>query len=303
MKLNLVPTSVSKERQGRTAIIGAVFIAILGIAAAMMLTMSSKKQLEIARSENEEAKPKAQAAVDTSNQAEVIIAAAGQIIKDTNLAEAMVRHNDVYPDFYTNEIIPYIPPFFRISSLSATPVDGTTSTVNMVGTLKSYQQYADLVLALMRIKGAVSIGRNGFSGERFMVPAITPDDQIGRYRKTTDPTIPDDPLQRLAYYQAQGTPPTGYLGVGNYGSGLPDARGATPDESLISIQITVKKNLQTPDPRATLRTSASTAGVATGGPAAGFGGPPAGFGGPPAGGLPPSTSTAPSGKGGRNTDD
>jgi hypothetical protein len=287
MKLNLVPTYVSKERQGRTAFVGAFLFIVLGVVASVLMTMSSKSQLAAAIQENEDAKPKAQAAVDTSSQADTIIASATQIIKDTNLATAMVAHNDVYPDFYTKVILPYIPPFFRINSLSATPIDAATANVTMVGTLKTYQQYTDLVLALMRNPAAISVGRNGFSGEQFMVPGITPEDQIGKYRKTTDPTIPDDPLQKLAYYEAQATPPTGYLGVGNFGSGSDAERGATPDESLITIQLTVKGALQTPDPRATLRTSVATAAAA---PAAtlttGFGAP-TGVGATSPGGPPP----------------
>ena len=76
MKLNLVPTYVSKERQGRTAIVGAVFLIVVGVVASVMLTTASKKALDQARSDNDEAKPKAQAALDTSNQADTIIASA-----------------------------------------------------------------------------------------------------------------------------------------------------------------------------------------------------------------------------------
>jgi hypothetical protein len=312
MKLNLVPTYVSKERQGRTAIFGAVMLAVLGIVGAVMLTSSSKAALDVAHNENTNSIPPAQAAVDTSNQADTIIASAAQIIKDTNLAQAMIDHNDVFPDFYTNQIIPYIPPFFRINTLSAQPIDGETSVVTMVGTLKSFHQYADLALALMRIPGAVSVGRNGFTGEQFMVPALTPQDQVGKVRKPNDPPIPDDPTERLAYLEAQTPAPTGYLGVGNFGSGTEDPRGATPDESLITIQLTVRKNLQTPDPRATLRTSG--AGPAAGPGAAGLtgfggpGGPPGGPGGPPGmtgpppsapAAAPPEAAGAPTGRAGR----
>lgn len=312
MKLNLVPTYVSKERQALSSVFGAVAIACIGIGIAVFFTISSKKALESARADNEEAKPKAQAALDTSLQADTIIASAAQLIKNANLAQEMVKHNDVYPDFYTQDIIPYIPPFFRLTNLSASPVDATTSTVTMVGTLKTYQQYADLVLALMRIKGAVSVGRNGFTGERFMVPAITPEDQIGRYKKVNDPSIPDDPLQRLAYYEAQGTPPTGYLAANNFGSATPDTRGATPEESLITIQLTVRKDLRTPDPRATMRSSggggATTAGLPGGafGPPSGAFGPPGGAGGasatpPPA--APDTTTPKSSGKKSKGGDD
>jgi hypothetical protein len=293
---------VSKERQGKSAIFGAVAIAVIGIVISVMLTTSSRKQLDDARAANDEAKPKADAAVQESGQAETLIAQAAQTIKDANLAQAMIAHNDVYPDFYTKTIIPYIPPFFRIQSLSATPNDGLTCTVTMVGTLKSYQQYADLALALMRIPDAVSVGRGGYTGPQSMVPALTPQDQIGKYRRTTDAPIPDDPQDQLSYLEAQGSAPVGYQNVGGFGSGTTDVRGATPDESLITIQLTVVKNLQTPDPPATLRTSG--AAPAAGGGFPGPGGPPGmpGVGGPP-GGPPAGMPAAAAGGGGSKKED
>jgi hypothetical protein len=292
MKLNLVPTYVSKERQGRTYIFFAVLIAALGIASSVLMILSSQSKLREAKAANERAKPGAQAAVDTSAQADTIISDSALIIKDTNLATEMIKHNDVYPDFYTREIIPYIPPFYRINSLTATPADATTSTVTMVGTLTTYQQYTDLVLALMRIKGAVSVSRAGFSGERFMVPGITPNNQHPKSLKVGQAPEPDDPIERLTYLQSQGTGDPGYTGAGNFGSGNEEQRGATPTESLVTIVLTIKKNLQTPNPRATLSSGGGGAAPAGGLAGGGFGspgGPPPGFGGPPsgAGGVPP----------------
>lgn len=305
MKLNLVPTHVSKERQGKSAVVVFAALVIVGFVLAVLMTTSSKRELDQARADNDAAKPPAAAAVDMSNYADTLIASAAQTIKDANLAQAMIAHNDTYPDFYTKTILPYLPPFFRIQSLSASPTDATTCTVTMVGTLKTYQQYADLALALMRIPNAVSVGRAGYTGERFFVPALTEQDQVGRYRHTTDAPIPDDPQDRLAYEEAQGSAPVGYQNVGGYGSGTTEPRGATPDESLITVQITISKDLQTPDPPATLR-SGGGGGALTGmaGMAGGMGGPGAGPGmaGPPPG-VPGAAGAGGAAAGGKAADD
>lgn len=267
MKLNLVPTYVSKERSGKSAVFGSIALALVGVVIAVALTIQSKSDLARAQSDNEAAKPKAQAAVDTSAQADTIIASAAQIIKNSNLADAMIKHNDLYPDFYTKEIIPYIPAFFRINTLVAAPVDAATCTVTLVGTLSTQEQYGDLVLALMRIKGASSVARSGFAVDDLFVPGLSLDDQTGRPHKLTEAAIPDDPIDRLAYYQAKAAPLPDYLGVGNFGSGTKDPRGAIKDAFLVTAVITMSKDLQVPNPRLTL---SGGGGVAAAAPAGGI---------------------------------
>ncbi|CAN5690265.1 hypothetical protein BH11ARM2_BH11ARM2_10150 [soil metagenome] len=292
MKLNLLPTTVSKERKARGAVLGAALIAIAGIIAGVFFTTASQKSLADAKQAEAEARPLDDRAVATSNQADAIMTAAQPIIRNSALAKAIVVHNRKYTDLY-DRILPYVPRFFRITSISATP-SGEQSTVQMQGVLTSYQQYSNLMLALLRIPGAQTVGRSGYIDRDLSVPQLVPDDQVGKPRRPGDAVIPDDPLQRLAYYQAQASTQS-YTGIGNFGSEDTNLRFAGPESSLVTVTILMDVNLQVPDVKATLKSTGG--GGLTGAPTS-FG-PPGGF--PPGAGIPPSAGAptrggAPSGK-------
>ncbi len=276
MKLNLLPATVSRGAQSRTAWIASVIIMLIGIGAAIAAALTSQANLAQAKDAYETAKPLADRAYATSAQADAIMGDAKvvDLVKNVALAESMISHNDAYPNLY-NSLLPYIPPFYRLTSLAATPIDDKTATVTMSGTLGSYQQYADLMLVLMRNPNAVSVSRSGFQSTDAIVPQLTPVDQLGHPRKPGEQPVPDDPLQRLAYFQSQAQP-AAYTGQGNFGSGTDNTRGAMTGESLVTVQMVVNANLQTPDPRGTLSTAAGGGG-STGAPTTtGFpgGGPP-----------------------------
>jgi hypothetical protein len=169
----------------------------------------------------------------------------------------------------------------------------------MVGTIGSYEEYSDVILALMRYKKATTISRSGYNYDPAIVPGLSPEDPVGTPRKQGAAPVPTDQLERLAYLQSQ--PQTGgYLDAGNYGAPGTDAKGAMPGQSEITIVMTVSKDLQAPDPEATLAAAGSaSAGAATAttvsapsGPGA-FGAP----GGPPPG--PPPGAIGASRGGGR----
>ena len=110
------------------------------------------------------------------------------------------------------------------------------------------------------------------------VPGLSPEDQVGKPKRPNDPVIPDDPLQRLAYYQAQASTQT-YTGTGNFGSPDTALRLAGPDSSLFEVTLTMDANLQAPDVATTLKSgggAAATGGSFPGGPPTGAfpGGPP-----------------------------
>ena len=67
-----------------------------------------------------------------------------------NLYNQMNKHIDAIPDLYA-AIKPYIPDFFRLTSISAQSAGQGRTLVTMEGVISSYQQYADLMLALLRI--------------------------------------------------------------------------------------------------------------------------------------------------------
>ena len=288
MKLNLLPTTEKKSRQGKTGLlVGALIVvgSIVGYAAMTFIPLASLKQAK----ENVGQLPTQVANADaTAKSADGIIASATDVIKNAQLAKAMIDHNDVYPKLY-DDLKKYIPPYYRIQSMTATALGENQSQVTLVGTLSGYQRYADLMLALMRFKDAQTITRSGYNLDVPVVPELTPADQVGKMRRPDQAPIPDDGLERLAYFQAQASAaPTGFLATGGYGSGTADVKGPLPGASLVTIQMTVNRDLRVPLAAETLRGGGGGApGAAT------QGGAPAGFGPPPGFGAPPGTGGRP----------
>jgi len=281
MKLNLLPTTVSKGKQAKSGIVLSVIIALAGAGIAIFVSTTSAQALAAAKSDYDASVNPAQEAYQKSIEADAIMNADSSValIRDASLAEAMIKHNDVYPTLYDG-IKQYIPSFFRVNSMYATPTGATSSTITLIGTIKTYQQYADLMLAFSRYKGLVSIGRAGFQTNDDVVPNLTPGDQTGTPHKLSEGPVPDDKFARLSYFESQ-VQQQGYTGVGNFGSGTDSTRGAMPDYSLVTVTLTVTKDLQVPLPRTTLSSGGASATGATGG---GMGGPGGGMGG--AGGGP-----------------
>ncbi len=268
MKLNLLPTYVSKERSAKAAWVFSFLIAAVSIVASVFMFQKSSSDLETAKNEALDVKPRAEEAVRISKEADTIMAQARGIIVNIDLANAMMQHNAKYADLY-DEIRPFVPSFFRVSAMSANPVGADTCVVTLQGVIRTHQQYADLMLALLRIPGASSVTRDGYQITDPLVPSLIEEDQTGRPVKPGEANIPDDPMRRLDYFLAQGEPP-GFRGVGGFGTDEIGPKGAMPDWSVITVSIVVPRNIQTPDPRATL------SGMG-GAPAAPAGGAPGGF--------------------------
>jgi len=280
MKLNLLPTTVSKGKQAKSGIVLSVLIALAGAGIAIFVSTSSGQAVQAAKADYDQSVGPAQAAYEKSIEADAILNAPSSValIRDARLAEEMIKHNDVYPALY-DSVKPYIPSFYRVNSMFATPTGAGSATITLVGTLKTYEQYADLMLAFSRYPGLVSIGRAGFQKDDDFVPNLTPDDQIGTPHKQSEGPVPEDKFARLTYFESQ-VQPQGYTGVGNFGSGTDSTRGAMPEYSLVTVTLTVSKDLQVALPRTTLSSGGGGGGAATGGQ--GMGGP--GMGGPGMGG-------------------
>jgi hypothetical protein len=254
VKLNLLPKIVDTTGRAKRAFFGGLLVLIASIVGAYMMQSISAKRLDTAKESEQKAQPMYDKAVATAGEADTMMSkpAVRQLVVNTALAKAMKGANRLYPDLY-DYVRPYIPGFFRITTLSASPIDASTCTVNMTGTVKNAQQYADLMLALLRIPGATGVTRGGFQAEDVVVPSLTLVDQKGKPRLESKAPIPDDPLERLAYFQNE-TSPTGYLNAGNFGD-TNDAviKGARPGESLINVSVTIPKGIQTPNPQATIK--------------------------------------------------
>jgi hypothetical protein len=303
MKLNLLPTYVSKEKQSTNAIIGAIGLVVIGlIVTAVMMTYSSGV-LASAKQHESDARTRAEQADTESKKADAIMASdvASAVVRNLNLARAMEAHSSVYPDLF-DKVRGYIPPYFRLTTMSAAPAGDTTCIVTLTGVVSTYQQYADLMLALLRIPGSSSVSRSGYQLDAAYVPGLTPEDQTGRAIKPGQQNVPDDPIAKLQYLEAQGSY-SGYLGVSNFGGDGDLTRGPMPGTSLITVQVTMPGQLMAPDPRATLSSSGAGGGstALAGGAASGFGAPGAGAG--KAAATPPPSqapdASAGTGKGGK----
>jgi hypothetical protein len=252
MKLNLLPTHVSKETQVRNAVIASGVLALAGIVAAVGMTLYGKQHLAAAKAEADVWRPRAEAALATSRKADEIMAKSVYIDRNLKLAKAMGEHCSAYPNLY-DEVLKYLPRFFRVTALSATAVNETTTNVQITGVLQTFQQYSDVMLALLQIPGAVNVSRTGFVDGRMIVPNLTEADQLGTPIVPTETNLPSDPFARFEERIARAeSAPRGFLDVGGFGRPEVDDRGAMPEWSQVGLAVTLQRNLQTPNPRATL---------------------------------------------------
>ncbi len=265
MKLNLLPTHVSKESQSKYAWVATIGMSVAALAAGIFAVGYSSTALTNAKARVADAQPHYDAAVATAKKADDIMASSVVIDRNVRLSKAMMDHNTVYPNLY-REVLGYIPSFFRINSISAVPQNEKTCTVTMVGVLQTYQQYADIMLALLRIPGASNVTRTGFTDIRRTVPSLNENDQIGLPVKPGEANLPSDPMKRLDEMIARaGSAPQGYQNIGGFGTNAAQ-KGAMPDWSQVTVTVTMDRNLMTPVPLATLK---AQGGAGAGTPSAG----------------------------------
>jgi len=265
VKLNLLPKTVDTSGRAKFALVGGLLVFVGSLLAAFAMAKISQDRVAFASDKLTEIKPKYDAVVKVATEADAMMAApqVKQVVTNAALAKAMLGASRIYPDFFDG-VKPYIPAFFRITQMSASPIDDKSSTLSLTGTVRNAQEYADLMLAMLRIPGATSVSRAGFQAEDVVVPALSELDQVGKPRKESEGPIPDDPLERLQYFTDQSVP-SGYLNSGNFGATEPGTtKTVRPGESLISVVVTVPKDLRTPNPRATIQ----SLGAATGATAA-----------------------------------
>lgn len=257
MKLNLLPTNVSRATSAKPAIVASVLIGAASIAGAVLMVLSSRAELDAARTSAEALQPEYQATQTLQQNVTAANASLSLINGNVQLAQSMIAHNDKYPNLY-NALRPYIPSFFRVTEMRATPAGAQGTTVQITGVIGSYQQYADLMLALLRIPAPygppVAVTRSGFTLNDMIVPALSEQDQTGRPRRPAEEPVPDDPLERLEFLiNRASSAPTGYLSQGGFGSqSRTEPRLAREGESVITVTIVLPYNLQAPDPSASL---------------------------------------------------
>ena len=149
MKLNLLPTYVAKEKGARGALLFGILLFIVCVLAAGYLYTTGTKDLAESQTDVGEMRGQATKAKETADVADVVMQQSTGILRNAGLARAMIEHNRKYPDLY-DEIRRYIPSFYRVTSMQASPAVPANRRCSLVGVLDTYQQYADLMLALLR---------------------------------------------------------------------------------------------------------------------------------------------------------
>lgn len=297
MKLNLLPTYVSKEGQQRAFIVLAVLVLLLSIAGAagLILTAASQETAALAAAKDEQLQRNYSLAVAYSQRADADILKATDADKHIELAKAMQEHNTDYLRLY-NTVFDYVPSFMRVRSISAAASSSESVTVTMTGIIETYQQYADAVLSLLRIPGCVNVVRAGYTINDRYVPNLTEEDQSGTAILPGESNLPSDPQlrwQEIINRASAAPDSSAFQNVEGFGT-IEKDRGVMPGKSEVTFTITITgMDVMAPDPRATVMSR----GAAT--PAAGVGTPPPaammGAGMPAATGA--STAGAPAGRG------
>lgn len=254
-----------------------VAIIIVGLACAgtFLLINEGRASLAAAREKVQAEVPRVQKTMGLAESAETIIAQVGPIDRNIKLIAAMEAHNKDYTSLY-RDILNYVPDFYRITSINAAP-SGENANVNMTGVLETERQYADLALAMFRIPGVASVSRAGFTYERDYVPALNTDDQDGLKVKQGEQNLPSKPIEQMEeLIRRAASKPRGFLNEGGFGTGE-GPRGAMPKWSVVNISLVVARNIQTPNPRATIEQQGGGGGAAGragrgGANVAGFGG-------------------------------
>ena len=250
MKLNLLPTYVGSGRQLLVGIIIGLILLLGSSAMSVMMVADSTKQLQKVKDQANSYDKPVSDAIAYAAKADEVVAPLRDIVRNINLADAMNKHNPVFPAFY-DSMFPYIPGFFRITNIDARPNDASTVTLTMTGVIKTHQQYIDLMLALLRIPGATTVSRSGFTPAEPFLPPISEDDQHPSLRKPDEAPLPKDPLDRLNAMIARGGV-SGYKNQGNFGDAEPGPRGPMPNYQIVTVTVQVPGNLTTPNPRAAL---------------------------------------------------
>jgi hypothetical protein len=215
MKLNLLPTYVSKGKQAAVAWIAFALIVVVSVLATLGMMRESTKMVENQKARVKEREPYVAKAVRLSEIAGEVLNNAQGVILNSMLAESMLKHNAAYPDFYDGAK-PYIPSFYRITSMTAAPLDADNATLTLTGVIQTQGQYRDLMLALNKIPEVRAVARTGYDIVEQYVPKLVEIDQTGRPIARSDSNIPDDPLARLDYLMAKGGI-SGFSGAGGFG--------------------------------------------------------------------------------------
>ncbi len=131
------------------------------LAGTLFYSMSVSKTLANYKDEVAAKEVLAKEVVDTAASADTILAGSKIVLTNSELVKQIDNSNGKYPRLY-NTLKSYIPAFMRIRSISAASAGPEQSVVTIQGYLKTFQQYSDVMIALLRFPGCAAVGRSGF---------------------------------------------------------------------------------------------------------------------------------------------
>ncbi len=161
MKLNLIPKTAAKGAASKTIFVVALAAVLVSLVAAFMYNQSLQMTLQSWKDDTAQMKVSADEVVRATKEADEIVAKAQIVLTNKALYDQIVASNTAYPDAY-DEVKEYIPSFFRVRTFNAQSTGERTSVMTISGYLRSFQQYSDVMIALLRCPSVVQIGRNGF---------------------------------------------------------------------------------------------------------------------------------------------
>ncbi|MEO7453601.1 MAG: hypothetical protein ABIV13_02425 [Fimbriimonadales bacterium] len=161
MKLNLLPKTAARSAQSRTALMAMAVLVVLTLAGTMLYASQVSKTLAGYKEEVAAKEIIAKQIVDTAASADTILANSKIVLTNFELVKQIDNSNGKYPRLY-NTLKGYIPSFIRVRSISAASGGPENSVVTIQGYLKTFQQYSDVMIALLRFPGCSAVGRSGF---------------------------------------------------------------------------------------------------------------------------------------------
>ena len=161
MKLNLLPKTAARSAQSRTALMVMSLLVVATLAGTMLYASQVSKTLAGYKEEVQAKEVLAKQVVDTAASADTILANSKIVLTNSELVSQIDNSNGKYPRLY-NTLKGYIPAFMRVRSISAASGGPDQSVVTIQGYLKTFQQYSDVMIALLRFPGCSAVGRSGF---------------------------------------------------------------------------------------------------------------------------------------------
>lgn len=287
MRLNLLPKHASQGSRWKGFFIAGLAMVALSILAAVFMIKKSNTDVTDAQARLDQEKPRAEAALKEAQKAETVAALGTEIQRNLDLKSSMDAQNSKYTRMY-RFVMDYIPPYYRINNMSITPIDDKNFRLNLTGVLQTFQQHADLSIALLRLPGAQSVARGAFDINDIFIPNLSEDDQValphllknGRKPPMVNSGPNSGPDAQLAYLQSlaqQGA--TGFTGVGGFGTKDATLRHAMPEWSEVTYQVLMSMDdklkasdpamkdmsydFRAPNAKTTLATQAAAATTAT----------------------------------------